>query len=268
KDVDEIVLVSGSTQIPKIHQILMDLFRGKRPSQGINLDEAVVIGAAISGGIKTVGGVFTPFIHWNSPVPTSHTKILSTLEDNQSTVVIQVYKGIPSTAHGAVQLEVKFELDANGILFGEHQVDHNLQLHFGIDSEDDFGSNDGSETYKILEDESTPSDIHTKSTLEGMDNSMMRLEEEESESRLVLILSIEQAAILHAKKMHHLEGLVMSLEECLRDRRHIDPIINMGRNLMAIEVTVHEIQFWKAEHSFMASLAEIDNVIHTLAKLD
>ncbi|KAG8743674.1 hypothetical protein FRC11_013763 [Ceratobasidium sp. 423] len=101
-----------------------------------------------------------------------------------------------------------------------------------------------------------------------MDNSMMRLEEEESESGLVLILSVKQAAILHAKKMRHLEGLVMSLEECLRDGRHVDAIINTGRNLMAIEVTMHEIQFWKVEHSFTVSLAKIDNVIHTLTELD
>ncbi|CAE6425141.1 unnamed protein product, partial [Rhizoctonia solani] len=156
RDVDEIVLVGGSTRIPKIREILKDMFGGKEPNQGINPDEAVAMGAAISGGmlsgkgnlasvslddvcpftigIETSGGVFTPFIHRNSPVPISHTKILSTLEDNQSAVLIQVYEGeheqtqlntligefemtgIPPAARGAVQLELKFELDANGIL--------------------------------------------------------------------------------------------------------------------------------------------------------
>ncbi|KAG8763206.1 ATPase with role in protein import into the ER [Ceratobasidium sp. 423] len=334
KDIDEIVLVGGSTRIPKIHQILTDMFGGKRPSQGINPDEPVAIGAAISGGmlsgkdslasvslddvcpftigIETAGGIFTPFIRRNSPVPVSHTKILSTLEDNQSAVLIQVYEGehdrtehntligefemtgIPPTARGAVQLEVKFELDANGILFvgakekftgntksitissrrsglTEEELNRIISQsgeYFGTESEDELEGGDGPQTYRLSEDKSTPRDTHTEDARDGVANSVTDLNEVGSKSGPTLILSVEQAAILRTEKMRRLEGLIMSLEERLRDGRRVDALTNTSRNLTAIEVTVREIQFWRAEESFTASLAEIDDVIHTLAELD
>ncbi|KAG8727962.1 ATPase with role in protein import into the ER [Ceratobasidium sp. 423] len=309
--------------IDEIHKIPMDMFSGKRPSHGINPYEAVTIGAVISGGmlsrkdslasmsldnvcpftigIETTGRIFTPFIHCNSLVPVSHTKILLTLEDNQETVLIQVYEGehdqtehntligefemtgIPPAACGAVQVEVKFELDANGILFvgakekfmgntklitissqrsglSEEELNHIILQsdgHFGVNSEDEFG-----------EKETTTDDGHEKSTLEGMGSSMTSLNRVESEGRSILTLTIEQITVLHTEKMCQLEGLVTNLEECIRDERHVDALTKTSTNLMAIEVAVHEIQFWRMENSFSASLAELDNVIHTLVKLD
>ena len=116
KDIDEIILVGGSTRIPKIQQLVKEFFNGKEPSKGVNPDEAVAYGAAVQAcilsgadcgessmvlldvnplslGIETVGGVMTNLISRNSVVPTKKSQIFSTAADNQDTVTIQVYEG-------------------------------------------------------------------------------------------------------------------------------------------------------------------------------
>lgn len=152
-DIDQVILVGGSTRIPKIQEAVKEFF-GKDPSKGVNPDEVVAIGAAIQGGvlsgdvedvvlldvtpltlgIETMGGVMTPLIEANSTIPTSKSQTFSTAADNQSSVEIHVLQGeraqakdnrtlgrfhldgIPPAPRGVPQIEVTFDIDANGVL--------------------------------------------------------------------------------------------------------------------------------------------------------
>ncbi len=152
-DIDEIVLVGGSTRVPKVQEMVKKIF-GKDPHKGVNPDEVVAVGAAIQGsvlagdrkdvllldvtpltfGIETEGGILTPLVERNTTIPTEKKQTFSTAADNQTAVTIMVYQGerkmandnrllgkfdltgIPPAPRGVPQIEVKFDLDQNGIL--------------------------------------------------------------------------------------------------------------------------------------------------------
>ncbi len=152
-EIDEVILVGGMTRMPKVQQVVKDFF-GREPHKGVNPDEVVAMGAAIQGGvlkgdvkdvllldvtplslgIETLGGVFTRLIDRNTTIPTRKSQVFSTAEDNQTAVTIRVFQGeremaadnkllgqfdlvgIPSAPRGIPQIEVTFDIDANGIV--------------------------------------------------------------------------------------------------------------------------------------------------------
>ena len=161
-DIDEVVLVGGSTRMPRVQQIVKEIF-GKEPHKGVNPDEVVAVGAAIQGavlagdvkgvllldvtplslGLETKGGVFTKLVERNTTIPTEKKETFTTAEDGQSAVTIKVFQGerpmaadnrllgefnlegIPPAPMGVPQIEVSFNIDANGILqvIGQGQRD-------------------------------------------------------------------------------------------------------------------------------------------------
>ncbi|KAL0965488.1 hypothetical protein UPYG_G00281930 [Umbra pygmaea] len=276
-DIDEIVLVGGSTRIPKVQQLVKEFFNGKEPSRGINPDEAVAYGAAVQAGvlsgeedtgdlvlldvcpltlgIETVGGVMTKLIPRNTVVPTKKSQIFSTASDNQPTVTIKVYEGerpltkdnhllgtfdltgIPPAPRGVPQIEVTFEIDVNGIL--------------RVTAEDKGTGNKNKITITNDQNRLTPEDI------ERMVNDAERFADEDKKLKERI------------DARNELESYAYSLKNQIGDKEKLGGKLS-AEDKEAIEKAVEEKIEWMESHQdaeiedFQAKKKELEEVVQPI----
>jgi molecular chaperone DnaK len=258
-EIDEVLLVGGSTRIPKVQQVVKDFF-GKEPNKGVNPDEVVAVGAAIQGavltgeqkdvllldvtplslGIETLGGVTTVLIPRNTTIPTKKSEIFSTADDNQTTVEIHVLQGerelalhnktigkfqltgIPPAQRGTPQVEVTFDIDANGILHvtardkatsKEQKI--RIEASSGLtDAEIDRMVKDAEKN--AADDKKRREEIDTRNRLDSMSYEVEKNAKEWSDKLPADVKTRLDAAVERARKAHRGEDLGevrMALEE-------------------------------------------------------
>jgi molecular chaperone DnaK len=242
-DIDEVVLVGGMTRMPKVQQVVKELF-GKEPHKGVNPDEVVAVGAAIQGGvlkgdvkdvllldvtplslgIETLGGVFTRLIDRNTTIPTKKSQVFSTAEDGQTAVTIKVsqgeremaadnkslgvfnLEGIPPAPRGMPQIEVTFDIDANGIVnvsardkqTGKEQSIR-IQASGGL-SEDEIQRMVKDAEAHASEDKQRREGVEARNALEGLAHSTEKSLKENGEKVSAAIKSEVEAAISAARE--------------------------------------------------------------------
>ena len=255
--IDEVILVGGSTRMPKVQQLVKDFF-GKEPNRSVNPDEVVAVGAAIQGGIlagsvsdvllldvtplslgiETMGGVMTKLIERNTTIPTRKSQVFSTAEDNQTAVDIRIFQGerefakdnkmlgqfrldgIPAAARGVPQVEVSFDIDANGIV--------------NVSAKDKASNKEQKVTI-------TSSSGLSKDEVERMVREAKEHEASDKQARETV------------EKRNHLDGLILQVEKTVRENKE---------KLDAAEVTKVEEAIEKAR----VALKEHENNAQELQK--
>ena len=262
--IDDILLVGGQTRMPLVQKKVQDFF-GKEPRKDLNPDEAVAIGAAIQGsvlsgdtkdvllldvtpltlGIETLGGVATPLIEKNTTIPTQKSQVFSTAEDNQTAVTVHVIQGerkqaaqnkslgqfnltdIPSAARGMPQIEVSFDLDANGIL-NVSAKDKNsgkeqsivIKASSGLSDEDiekmvkdaEANAEDDAKFEELVKVKNN-ADMLCHATRKTVSDSGDKLSDDEKEQIEVAVASLEEAA--KAENIEQIEEATKTLNDVL-----------------------------------------------------
>ena len=264
KDIDEILLVGGQTRMPLVQKKVADFF-GKDPRKDLNPDEAVAVGAAIQGsvlsgdttdvllldvtpltlGIETLGGVATPLIEKNTTIPTQKSQIFSTAEDNQTAVTVHVIQGertqaaqnkslgqfnltdIPAASRGVPQIEVSFDLDANGIL-NVSAKDKNtgkeqsivIKASSGLSDEDiekmvkDAEANaEDDKKFEELVKTKNNADMLVHATRKTIQESEDKLEEDEKKQVEDAVVSLEKA--IASEEISSIESATKNLNDVL-----------------------------------------------------
>ncbi len=260
-EIDEVVLVGGMTRMPRVQQVVQELF-GKEPHRGVNPDEVVAIGAAIQAGvlqgdvkdvllldvtplslgIETLGGVFTRLIDRNTTIPTKKSQVFSTAEDGQTAVTIKVYQGeremasdnkslglfnlegIPPAPRGMPQIEVTFDIDANGIVnvsakdkqTGKEQSIR-IQASGGLSDEDIDKMVNEAESH-AEEDKKRRELVEQRNQLENLVHQTEKSLKENEEKVAAIKPEVEQAitdakGVLDSEDSEKLQGAIQSLSQ-------------------------------------------------------